>query len=55
MARKNGQQHSVDQRMPKAAPAYCATQFNNSANSSQMPSRLTVQTSTDGKELSHSA
>lgn len=41
--------------MPKAAPAYCHTQFNNSVSSSQMPSRLTVQTNSDSKEMSQSA
>jgi len=51
MQRKNGQQYSVQQRMPKAT-AFCPTQFNNSTNSSQMPGRLTVQTSVDAKDLS---
>jgi len=41
--------------MPKAAPAYCTTQFNNSVNSSQMPSRMTVQTSVDAKDNMSSA
>lgn len=36
MSRKNGQQHSVNARMPKAAPAFSTTQFNNSINSSHM-------------------
>ena len=41
--------------MPKAAPTYSATQFNNSVNSSQIPSRLTMQVSADEKDLCNSA